>query len=157
MKAKQGRILILILLCINLSSCAFIEWLWLMPWAKDSLKISPGTTTKNVFSCAESALNVPYTAGIKLDVESINKNLRTGVFESENFSELNQMGFRIRLQHFPDDNIVEIELKGAAVYYSDLGVDEGMVHFKHALKNCLEHSNKNISGNFFKRNIKIHD
>jgi hypothetical protein len=144
------RILITFFLCLFLSACSFLEWLWLMPWAKDSLKTHPNTETEQVFACSESTLSQFHNDWDAWRIDHIKKDIENRVFESGSFHEPNQVDFRIHLFHVPEDSIIELELKGSWAYYGDLGVDEGIFRFKEALKNCLEHSDKHISGNFIK-------
>jgi hypothetical protein len=130
------RLFMLICFCTLLSSCAVVEW-FLIPAANDTLQVRPNTSTEQVFSCAELTLKLLRQANGQWQNNITKREVSSGIFETDNFPTSRGMGFRVRLVYEPQENILEMDLKGTGLYFSDLGVDQGIIQFKEILDDCL--------------------
>jgi hypothetical protein len=118
-------------------SCAMKEANTQAPRQQARISVAPGTTTAQVFACAERELRTLANEDeIWLD-EVTRRDEATAVLESGDYADENVSGFRVRVQHSAETNTIELELKGAGAYFVDLGVDAATQTFRERLERCL--------------------
>jgi len=118
-------------------SCAMNEATMQAPRQRARITVAPGTTTAQVFACAERELRTLATEDEMWLAEVTRRDASAAILESGDYADENVSGFRVRLQHRVDANTIELELKGAGAYFVDLGVDAATQTFRQRFERCL--------------------
>lgn len=128
--------LLLLLTVIGLSGCSIIMF-FAQPYESNNLKVSDTTNTKMVFKCVESIIHNLDQSQKNWSTEVTLQDEQSGIIETGNFPEVNVVGFRLRVHHIKNINKIKIELKASGIYFTDLGVSDGMKALKNNLSECL--------------------
>lgn len=107
------------------------------PKQQARIAVAPGTTTEQVFACAERELRTLAAEDESWLGEVTRRDLAQAVLESGDYNNEDITGFRVRLQHHAGNNSVELETKGAGAYFVDLGVEAAAQTFRQRLEHCL--------------------
>ena len=110
------------------------------PLASREIQVPPGTAAPRILACAEkTVLSLHKTRGV-WDTRITLKDQAGGRFETGNFSEMNVMGFRVRVGFDARASIAQVQVKGAGPYFTDLGVDSAIETFVQQTTACLASS-----------------
>ena len=122
------------LFCMGLSSCSLVDNL-VTPTSKSVVQFDKRITTQEAFDCVVEIVNKlsndkdPWKTHIqKIDISK-------GFLDIGNYEELNTIGFRVKA--IKKYNKLYLSLKGAGIYYVDLGVDLSMNKLKNGIELCL--------------------
>jgi hypothetical protein len=124
-------------LILMTGSCAMKEATMHAPRQQARIAVISGTTTEQVFACAERELRTLAAEDDNWLDEVTLRDASSSVLESGNYADENVSGFRVRLRHRADTNTIELELKGAGPYFVDLGVETATQTFRQRLERCL--------------------
>jgi hypothetical protein len=107
------------------------------PSASKTITAPADTDTDHVLSCTEDTIAGLARKDDRWDPRITHRDAAAGVIETGNFQEENESGFRARVQFDAGRNSVQVDLKGAGAYFTDLGVDAAVAEFSAALERCL--------------------
>lgn len=107
------------------------------PRQQARIAVAPGTTTAQVFACAERELQALAAEDETWLGEVTRRDFAQAVLESGDYNNEDITGFRVRLEHHVASNTIEVEAKGAGAYFVDLGVDAAMQTFRQRFERCL--------------------
>lgn len=107
------------------------------PFASKRISLAAATAAENVVSCAERNISELAAKDDRWDARVTKRDASTGLLESGNYDAENESGFRVRVQMGANGESVDIGLKGAGAYFTDLGVDDAINTFSASLERCL--------------------
>ncbi len=103
-----------------------------------TLEIATNIATETVFTCAERQVQALAKDNDLWISEVTRRDATTAILETGHYEDDNVTGFRIRLYHRPAAGRIDVELKGAGAYFTDLGVDAAIADFRRDLARCLD-------------------
>lgn len=103
-----------------------------------SLEVATNIATDAVFVCAERQVQALAKDNDLWILGVTRRDAATATLETGHYEDDNVTGFRIRLHHRPAAGKIDIELKGAGAYFTDLGVDAAIADFRRDLERCLD-------------------
>ena len=121
-----------------LSGCALFEALGGMPYATSEIDLPLEPSTAKLFECVVSSVQQLKLLQGLWDTKVSRFDLALGVMETGDFSEAGRMGFRVRAVHVRGPHKVQLSLKAAGAYYSDLGVEQGLNQLRLRVSTCVE-------------------
>lgn len=136
-KHCAGRVALSFILSFAMAGCAMSDLPMMAPKASDSIDIPAGTSVESVFACAETTVRDLADADDRWDARVTRRDVATGIFETSNFPEENESGFRIRLEFAQGDDRARLQVKGAGAYFVDMGVEDAMRSFKAKHAVCM--------------------
>ena len=117
-----------------LSGCFALEAA-LEPRASALMQVPAQVTMANVFDCVQSSIPTGQRGWLDTSVSRIDRT--HGVIETGNYSRSNLIGLRTRTVFVPEARLLFLRLKGAGIYYTDLGVDQAALDLRRRVGDCL--------------------
>ena len=121
-----------------LCSCGLIEGLGLVPRVRVSIPVTQDLTNEQLLTCVEQSVEKTraMSVGWSFSTKTTLSNVEKGVFETGDFGESNVAGLRVKAVIAGKPRFIELTLKGAGPYYSDLHVDQVMMTLKEQVRQC---------------------
>jgi len=119
-------------LALLLTSCALFE-----PTASSSFEIAPNSPTKTLFSCAETAISALEKQNPHWQATTTSQDLQHGLFETNNFKEINITGIRTQIKYDEPTGIGSIKIKASGAYFVDLGADQALAELNSSIIQCM--------------------
>jgi hypothetical protein len=117
---------------LSCAGCAMLT-----PTASGTVAAPAGTTVEVVFSCVEDSVRSLHQAQSLWDDRVTRRDGHTGTIETGDFEDDNVVGFRVRVRFALDAGEILVLIKGAGLYFTDLGVDEALAAFDSRMRVCL--------------------
>ncbi|MCD9031501.1 hypothetical protein LDO32_07135 [Luteimonas sp. Y-2-2-4F] len=109
----------------------------IVPTAQGTVHVGPGRPVAGIFDCAQRRLAELGAREASWDHEVTLRDEASGRLETGHFDDDNVSGFRLRLQYRPVDGAVDLRLRGAGAYFTDLGVEGALDEFEQGFESCL--------------------
>ena len=126
------------LLSTSLCGCALFEALGGIPYATSEIAVRSEPSTTKVFECVASSVQQLNLLRGTWDTKVSRFDVELGIIETGDYSESNRIGFRVRAVHVRGPHKVQLFLKAAGPYYSDLGASQGMQQLRASVGACVE-------------------
>jgi len=98
----------------------------------------PGTSTEAVFTCAETAISALNKKNTKWQKNITTRNLQSGLFETNNFNEINVTGVRVQVKYDQISSEGHIKIKASGPYFVDYGTEHAARELKKSIIQCME-------------------
>lgn len=107
-------------------------------WPRAGLSVAaPGVDTARVFACAEDSARAQAAIDDRWRPAVTRRDLAAGTLETGDYPDHNRVGFRVQVRHRAARGRVDIRMKGAGAYATDLGVEAALQRFGDDLSRCL--------------------
>lgn len=127
---KVLRAIVLVLGSALMAGCGVIP-------ATTSIPLPPGTSTEQVFACAEQVTRVLAEGHSHWDAQVTRRDETRGVIQFGQYDEWNRMGYRYRLE-IASPKSARIRLLATSLYLEDLGARPALRDLKSRIATCLE-------------------
>ena len=137
---SQGRLAVTLALVGLLSGCSLSSGLCdtFGPSQRAAIPIPQGASVEEVFACIDQETVGNAERGSLFDSGYAIRDARTGVLETEHYGSSNVAGLRFRADVSQNASTLDLSLRGAGAYCTDLGVDKEMARLKTDVARCLQ-------------------
>lgn len=132
--------MLLVAMLVVLPGCSLVDHLLarvLEPRASAVIAVPAATTTAQVFECTQAAIAVMGGMRGWRDPHVTRIDSALGVIETGPYAQPNRVGFRTRTVFVREVRLVFLRVKGAGIYYTDLGVERTTLDLEGRLRACL--------------------
>ena len=121
---------------VVLAGCTLFPATAPLPTAQRSWQLPAGTPTVQLFDCSEQGLDALRADNSSWEPVS-RRDEHAGVLESGHYRQRNRTGFRLHLQHERSGDTAQLALRGAGVWFVDLGVEAAADQLQAGIAACL--------------------
>lgn len=138
-KAKAGLVAALAVAGL-LSGCSVSSGLCdaFGPSKHASMAIPQDASVEEVFACIDQEITAGADRSSLVERGYAVRDPEAGVLETEHYSTPNVSGFRLRAEVSKKASRLDLSLRGAGAYCTDLGVDNEMSKLKSGVSRCLQ-------------------
>lgn len=137
---SQGRLAVTLALVGLLGGCSVSSGLCdtFGPSKRASVAIPQGASAEEVFACIDKETLGNAERGSLFDAGYAIRDAKTGVLETEHYGSSNVTGLRFRAEVSQKTSTLDLSLRGAGAYCTDLGVDKEMARLTTDVARCLQ-------------------
>lgn len=137
---RSGRLALTLGIAALLGACSMSSGMCdaFGPSTRASIAVPQNASVDAVFACIDQASVSGKDHSALFDSGYAIRDTQSGVLESKNYSRPNTGGFRLRAEVSKKTSTVNLSLRGAGAYCTDLGVDKEMARLTSDISSCLE-------------------
>lgn len=107
------------------------------PSKRASIEVPQNATVEEVFACIDQETIENNDRAQLFDSGDAIRDIKTGVLETQHYGTPNTSGFRLRAEVSKQASRLDLSLRGAGAYCTDLGVDNEMARLTSDVGSCL--------------------
>lgn len=136
----KGRLAVTLTIAGLLSGCSVSSGMCdaFGPSKRASMAIPQSASVEKVFACIDQESVGNADRGYVSEKKYAIRDVQSGVLETEHYSIPNVAGFRLRAEVSKQASRLDLSLRGAGAYCTDLGVDKEMARLTSDVASCLQ-------------------
>lgn len=136
---REARVAVILAIAGLLSACSVSPAMCdaFGPSKRASVSLPQDASVENVFTCIDQQVAGNADRNSRFETGYAVRDVKTGVLESTNYSAQNVSGFRLRAEVSKPSSRLDLSLRGAGAYCTDLGVDREMAQLTADVSACL--------------------